>query len=192
MTKLTPRRIPKGNTLAVRWRVKANGQESLEGLDLQLVLIDPKEFTHQMDFTVNGNVITFIYQGYLQKHTGIYMIELYERRGLLGQARLDKAAFELVQHTHQATPLDPDNLEISVDLDLEDSELAILAGSPYIQNGYWYIDGRNLGVQAEGITPHVGDNGNWYNGDTDTGQPAYLVPHYDTTTGEIYYLKPTN
>lgn len=192
MPKLTPRRIPKGNTLAVRWRVNANGQASLEGLDLQLVLIDPKEFPHTMDFTVNGNVITFIYQGYLQKHTGIYMLELYERRGLLGQARLDKAAFELVKHSHQATPLDADNLELTPTIDLEDSELAILAGSPYVQNGYWYIDGRNLGVQAEGITPHVGDNGNWFKGDQDTGQPAYLVPHYDTTTGEIYYLKPTN
>ena len=192
MPKLTPRRIPKGNTIAAHWRVKVNGQETLEGRSLALFLIDPKGFAHQMDFTVSGNVITFVYEGRLQKHTGIYMLELSERRFLTGQARLDKAAFELVPHSHQGTPIDPDNLEISVSLNLEDSELAILAGSPYIQDGYWYIDGRNLGVQAVGVTPHIGENGNWFSGDQDTGIPAYLVPHYDQTTGEIYYLKPNN
>ena len=25
---------------------------------------------------------------------------------------------------------------------------------------------------ADGITPHIGDNGNWYLGDTDTGKPS--------------------
>ena len=187
-----PRRIPIGNTIAARWTVNVNGQATLEGRDLTLVMTDPKGFTHPMVFQITGNVITFVYEGYLQRHLGIYMLDLYDRQHLTAQARLDRAAFELVRHSRDASPLVPDNFEVSVDLELEDSELAILTGSPYIQDGYWYIDGRNLGVQAEGITPHVGDNGNWHNGDTDTGQPAYLVPHYDQSTGEIYYIIPNN
>ena len=39
---------------------------------------------------------------------------------------------------------------------------------------------------ADGITPHIGDNGNWYLGDTDTGKPsrgAAGAPGKDGTDG---------
>lgn len=35
--------------------------------------------------------------------------------------------------------------------------------TPYIKDGYWYIDGENTGIKAEGSngsTPEIGDNGN--------------------------------
>ncbi len=47
-----------------------------------------------------------------------------------------------------------------------------------IVDGYWCIDGVNTNVNAvglkgdNGITPHIGDNGNWFIGDTDTNVPA--------------------
>ncbi len=71
--------------------------------------------------------------------------------------------------------------------------------TPYIENGYWYIDGVNTGVKAEGSngkdgvdgtdgkdgadgtdgkdgedgkTPYIGANGNWWIGETDTGIKA--------------------
>ncbi len=53
--------------------------------------------------------------------------------------------------------------------------------APCIINGYWYIwDSDNAeyvttGVAAtgdDGVTPHIGENGNWYIGDTDTGVAA--------------------
>ena len=43
--------------------------------------------------------------------------------------------------------------------------------TPTITNGYWYINGSNTGVKAEGSdgdTPYIGSNGNWWIGTTDT------------------------
>ena len=34
---------------------------------------------------------------------------------------------------------------------------------------YWFITGRD---GADGLVPFIGDNGNWWIGDTDTGKPA--------------------
>lgn len=39
----------------------------------------------------------------------------------------------------------------------------------------------------KGDTPHIGDNGNWYIGDTDTGKPSVL-----TASGKIQYVKKDN
>lgn len=48
-------------------------------------------------------------------------------------------------------------------------------------DGYWYIDGNNTNVKTQGgkgdqgepgVTPHIGDNGNWFIGETDTGIKA--------------------
>jgi hypothetical protein len=42
---------------------------------------------------------------------------------------------------------------------------------------------ENIGA----VTPHIGDNGNWYIGDTDTGKPSVL-----TASGKIQYVKKSN
>lgn len=48
--------------------------------------------------------------------------------------------------------------------------------TPHIgDNGNWFIGETDTGVNAhgdDGITPHIGDNGNWFIGDTDTGVKA--------------------
>ena len=45
--------------------------------------------------------------------------------------------------------------------------------TPHIgENGNWFIGETDTGVRAEGITPHIGANGNWFLGDTDTGVKA--------------------
>lgn len=38
--------------------------------------------------------------------------------------------------------------------------------------GVDYFDGKDGAAGADGITPHIGDNGNWYLGATDTGKPS--------------------
>ena len=58
--------------------------------------------------------------------------------------------------------------------------------TPEIKDGYWYINGESTGVKAEGtdgtngldgtdgkdgqngVTPHIGENGNWFIGELDT------------------------
>lgn len=50
--------------------------------------------------------------------------------------------------------------------------------TPHIgENGNWWIGEEDTGVKAQGsgengITPHIGGNGNWWLGDTDTGVKA--------------------
>jgi len=48
--------------------------------------------------------------------------------------------------------------------------------TPYIgDNGNWWIGDRDTGVKAvgsDGLTPYVGDNGNWWLGSNDTGVAA--------------------
>lgn len=49
-------------------------------------------------------------------------------------------------------------------------------GFPTIgENGNWFLGEEDTGVKAQGedgITPHIGENGNWFLGDTDTGVKA--------------------
>ena len=160
-------RIPVGNTIVARWPITTNGQPlPLEGRILQLNIINPHGFTSPIDFEViDTNVITFTFEGNRQsnRQLGIYMVELYERRLLSGQARIDRDAFELVRHSRDSfrPPVSDSGLQLSVPLDLESSDIGALTGSPYIQDGYWYI------------------------GDQSTGQPAFLIPTFDPTTGKI-------
>lgn len=48
--------------------------------------------------------------------------------------------------------------------------------TPHIgDNGHWYIGDTDTGVDArgtDGITPHIGENGHWWIGDVDTGVDA--------------------
>ena len=58
--------------------------------------------------------------------------------------------------------------------------------TPHIgENGNWFIGETDTGVRAEGITPHIGENGNWFLGDTDTGVKAqgddYILTEADKT-----------
>lgn len=59
--------------------------------------------------------------------------------------------------------------------------------TPHIgENGNWYLGEADTGVKAsgsDGITPHIGDNGNWYIGETDTGVKAE-APSTDSTLTE--------
>ena len=50
--------------------------------------------------------------------------------------------------------------------------------TPYIKDGYWWIGDTNTNVKAEGSdgedgqTPYIGENGNWFIGNQDTGVKA--------------------
>ena len=54
-------------------------------------------------------------------------------------------------------------------------------------NGKDGADGKPGAAGADGVTPHIGDNGNWYLGGTDTGKPsrgATGVPGKDGAKGD--------
>lgn len=78
--------------------------------------------------------------------------------------------------------------------DMELARVTISGGSggengitPHIgENGNWYLGEADTGVKAsgsDGVTPHIGDNGNWYIGETDTGVKAE-APSIDSTLTE--------
>lgn len=54
------------------------------------------------------------------------------------------------------------------------AELKGAAGTPGNDgtNGKDGVDGKPGAPGAAGVTPHIGDNGNWYLGSTDTGKPS--------------------
>lgn len=64
------------------------------------------------------------------------------------------------------------------------------------EDGFWYIDGIKTDVKAkgedgiDGLTPYIGDNGNWWIGTTDTGVVAQhekitITLSYDTTVNFV-------
>ncbi len=86
--------------------------------------------------------------------------------------------------------------EIAVELGYEGTEeqwIASLKGdpgtTPHIgQNGNWFIGDVDTGVAAggqNGVTPHIGDNGHWYIGDVDTEVIAEGHDGEDGTTPHI-------
>lgn len=56
----------------------------------------------------------------------------------------------------------------------EDADSGAFDGeTPYIgDNGNWWIGDKDTGVHAGGDAPYIGTNGNWYVGNTDTEVPA--------------------
>ena len=51
--------------------------------------------------------------------------------------------------------------------------------TPYIQDGTWWINGTDTGIQAvaaDGVTPVIGQNGNWFVDGNDTGIQAEGQP----------------
>lgn len=58
--------------------------------------------------------------------------------------------------------------------DFTEEQLATLKGEPGKdgQNGKDGSDGQDGEDGADGITPHIGNNGNWFIGTTDTGNPS--------------------
>ncbi|MGN1052313.1 MAG: hypothetical protein ACI4SH_02860, partial [Candidatus Scatosoma sp.] len=63
--------------------------------------------------------------------------------------------------------------------------------TPHIgENGNWFIGDTDTGVKAagangeNGVTPHIGENGNWFIGNTDTGVKAAGTNGTNGTNGE--------
>lgn len=66
--------------------------------------------------------------------------------------------------------------------------------TPHIgENGNWYIGDTDTGINAhgipgnDGITPHIGENGNWYIGDVDTGMASKGADGQDGSDGKSAY-----
>ena len=87
-----------GNDIAVTIHVTNNGTaESFAGKELSLLLCTAYKKIPVTGYTVEGNVIKFVYYGTEQKHVGTYYFTLYEKQGEASQNVCDSCdCFRLV------------------------------------------------------------------------------------------------
>ena len=118
-----------GKDFAVAWKIffkTADGRKpyvlDAENIILRLVAPDKKSDVHE--FTVEENVVTWIYRGRDQKILGVYSLELVQRDGANGMITIDTCkAFELVAHTCEET--DNETGDIVIDSQVFESEVSL-------------------------------------------------------------------
>ena len=165
-----------GNTVTVVLPVLTRGDAvSLVGRDITIMLVDPNDVKTPVSFNVGGvdnNIATFVVEGTSQTATGTYRAEVYENYRGTAMAVYDCDIFVLVARTEyendgnegvssETTTLDPINI----------AWVGRDGYTPYIQDGYWYINGTSTNVKAageNGDTPYI-ENGYWYIGGVSTG-----------------------
>lgn len=98
-------KIRKGNDIEIRWAIYA-GQGideipyDLTGRNLSVFLRNQFGRTEIYDFKTERHIISFMFHGKDQKHTGVYSIELVENEGREGMHTVDECdAFTLVNHS---------------------------------------------------------------------------------------------
>lgn len=94
-----------GKDINISWeifRTTDSGREpyALDVRDCSLRLVSPVGKILVEDFTIDGNVITWVFRGRDQRHTGEYSLELVQREGKDGMLTVDTcAAFKLVPYS---------------------------------------------------------------------------------------------
>lgn len=100
-----------GNDIKINWEVKKNGLPAdLEGKQISLYYTHPRGREEIVDFSVDGNAISFIFDGLSQSVLGRYTITA-DIRYSSGSRYLiqDKTnVFELVGRTEREDPEDSD------------------------------------------------------------------------------------
>lgn len=98
-------RIRLGNNIAISWALyDLNGKlHSLEGKDIQLYVSCGGLKQAVTDYTIQGNVVSWVFLGTEQKKVGLYKLILVETDSLSGAQCIDVAeAFRLVSETLSA------------------------------------------------------------------------------------------
>lgn len=100
-------KIRKGNDIEIQWAIYAGqgineAPYDLTGKNLTLYFRNQFGRTEINDYKVERHIISFMFWGKDQKHTGTYSIELVENEGREGMHTVDECeAFTLVSHSCQ-------------------------------------------------------------------------------------------
>jgi archaellum component FlaC len=98
-------KIRKGNDIKVQWAIYAGcgineAPYDLTGRNLTLYMKNQFSRFEVYDFTIEKHIITFMFWGKEQQHTGVYSIELVENEGREGMHTVDECdAFQIVSHS---------------------------------------------------------------------------------------------
>lgn len=133
------RRIRIHNDITVKWKVTTNGEPlSLEGRALRLLIYNAYSKKYIDNFSVDGNVVSFVFAGLDQKSSGVYTAVLQDTTS--GMRTVDKVqAFELVRHTIEQNGTDDSNITTEVVELASDFDAGIVGRSAYeiaVKNGY--------------------------------------------------------
>lgn len=145
-----------GNTIALSWEIfiTENGKTlpyDLSGKNISVYLVNAFGRVKIDKFFVEGNLLSFSWEGSEQKHAGVYQMTLIENEGESSMHTLDKCdAFELVRCSCFEEDDDNDivkDVELSSTLDLT----RIYPIIPQIgENGNWWVDGKDTGKPSRG------------------------------------------
>lgn len=112
------------NDLHVAWTITTNGEAtSLEGRELTLSMRSALGWQQVTDFSVKGNVVSFLFRGADQKVTGVYLLKLQETTGGIMRTIDVCKAFQLVTHSYQESDpnisdLDDPNVALKSDVQI--------------------------------------------------------------------------
>ena len=137
-------------------------------------------------YAVSGNTISIRFDAPDQEEAGWYGISVAYAKpdgtsetGVRNYAVDVPFAFELIKSSdYECCPVCPasqdEPLELCANVSLcKDGKDGL---TPHIgDNGNWFIGSADTGVPAkgkDGLTPHIGGNGNWFIGSADTRVPA--------------------
>ena len=134
----------------IRWPVTVNNEvTSLVGMDLKLVLRDPKFRNYELIFKSQGNVVIAEFPITLQEVVGVYHLTLWMNWGKPGQSAVDASNFvELVKDTS----LEDDNAD-TIDVDSGNIEIGIQGRQG--NNGATFIPS----ISEDGICSWTNDQG---------------------------------
>jgi hypothetical protein len=149
------RKIRIGNTIEINWEVfMGEGDDmtpyDLTGKNITIYLTNAFGRVRIEDYTTDGNVLRFTWEGKDQKHVGIYQMTLVENEGQDDMRTLDENdALELVRCSCMED--DEENNVEEVELSSKFDALKIYPIVPEIgENGNWFIEGKDTGKPARG------------------------------------------
>lgn len=184
-------RILIGNDIFLQVAVTRTGGEPEDFTGVQSMEVVLWHMFHRPNrkpatYAVSGNTISIRFDATEQQETGWYGVNIAYAKpddileyGVRNYAVDVPFAFELIKSSdYECCPVCPASQDEPLELC---ANISLCNGSkdgitPHIgDNGNWFIGSTDTGVPAkgkDGLAPHIGDNGNWFIGSTDTGVPA--------------------
>jgi hypothetical protein len=164
------RKIRIGNTVDIRWEIFDGEGENkvphdLTGKNLTIYLNSAFGMEKVEDFTTDGNMILFSFEGKDQRYAGIYRLTLIENDGEDNMHTIDDYAFELVRCScAEDDALDGFDKTVSISSQLN-------------------------AIKIYPVIPVIGDNGNWFVEGKDTGKPSVLREEVESLERRITGLE---
>ena len=159
------KRIRIGNDIEVNWTITnlSGSSISLEYVSTTVWLCVGNKNIQVTNYTVAGNVISFVFYGSEQEYTGAYVLKLCNANRSLTYDVCN--AFILVDHSWQSVDTVDELSTVSVSSTMSVERIVTVKGDKGDKG-----DPGDAGTINATLT--IGENGNWYIDGVDTGVPA--------------------